>query len=58
MAFTAVAPGAGKVDAAPLKKSRGALLRFVVLDALADPGRLEGPDESMLQDAYDRVCRD
>ena len=40
------------------KKSRGALLRFVVLDALADPGRLEGPDESMLQEAYDRVCRD
>jgi 3-dehydroquinate synthase len=34
------------------KKSRGSLLRFVVLDALAEPGRLEGPDESMLQAAY------
>jgi len=38
------------------KKSRGALLRFVVLDALAEPGRLEGPQESMLQEAYLRVC--
>jgi 3-dehydroquinate synthase len=34
------------------KKSRGSLLRFVVLDALGEPGRLEGPDESMLQQAY------
>ncbi len=39
------------------KKSRGSLLRFVVLDALAEPGRLEGPDESMLQAAYARVAR-
>ena len=39
------------------KKSRGSLLRFVVLDALAEPGRLEGPDESMLQAAYLRVSR-
>jgi 3-dehydroquinate synthase len=38
------------------KKSRGSLLRFVVLDSLAEPGRLEGPDESMLQAAYARVC--
>jgi len=37
------------------KKSRGSLLRFVVLDALAQPGRLEGPDESLLQVAYARV---
>jgi len=37
------------------KKSRGSLLRFVVLDALADPGRLEGPQESLLQEAYARV---
>jgi 3-dehydroquinate synthase len=37
------------------KKSRGSLLRFVVLDALAEPGRLEGPDESLLQAAYTRV---
>jgi len=40
------------------KKSRGSLLRFVVLDALAEPGRLAGPDESMLQAAYARVSRD
>jgi 3-dehydroquinate synthase len=40
------------------KKSRGSLLRFVVLDALCEPGRLEGPDESMLQAAYARVCGD
>jgi 3-dehydroquinate synthase len=38
------------------KKSRGPLLRFVVLDALGEPGRLEGPDESMLRAAYARVC--
>ncbi|HEY5249572.1 MAG TPA: 3-dehydroquinate synthase [Dermatophilaceae bacterium] len=37
------------------KKNRGSLLRFVVLDDLAEPGRLEGPDESMLQAAYARV---
>jgi 3-dehydroquinate synthase len=37
------------------KKSRGSLLRFVVLDALAEPGRLEGPDESILQAAYAKV---
>jgi 3-dehydroquinate synthase len=40
------------------KKSRGSLLRFVVLDALAEPGRLEGPDESMLQAAYSGVSLD
>jgi len=40
------------------KKSRGSLLRFVVLDDLARPGRLEGPDEPMLKAAYARVCRD
>jgi len=40
------------------KKSRGSLLRFVVLDALAEPSRLEGPDESMLQAAYTQVSRD
>jgi 3-dehydroquinate synthase len=39
------------------KKSRGSLLRFVVLDALAAPGRLEGPDESMLQAAYAEISR-
>jgi len=39
------------------KKSRGSLLRLVVLDALAEPSRLEGPDESLLQEAYARVSR-
>ncbi|MHC1557428.1 3-dehydroquinate synthase [Actinomycetospora sp. C-140] len=34
------------------KKSRGALLRFVVLDGLANPGRLEGPDPADLAAAY------
>jgi 3-dehydroquinate synthase len=39
------------------KKSRGSLLRFVVLEGLAEPSRLEGLDESMLQAAYARVAR-
>jgi 3-dehydroquinate synthase len=39
------------------KKSRGSTLRFVVLDGLAEPGRLEGPDESLLQAAYARIAR-
>ena len=34
------------------KKSRGALLRFVVLDGLARPGRLEGPSSGDLAAAY------
>jgi 3-dehydroquinate synthase len=34
------------------KKSRGDLLRFVVLDDLARPGRLEGPDPALLLAAY------
>lgn len=34
------------------KKSRGATLRFVVLDDLAIPGRLEGPSEDHLRAAY------
>jgi 3-dehydroquinate synthase len=40
------------------KKSRGSVLRFVVLDALAEPGRLEGPAEAMLQEVYARITRD
>jgi 3-dehydroquinate synthase len=40
------------------KKSRGSVLRFVVLEALAQPSRLEGLDESMLQEAYARVASD
>ena len=34
------------------KKTRGGVLRFVVLDGLAKPGRLEGPDPSLLAAAY------
>jgi 3-dehydroquinate synthase len=37
------------------KKTRGDQLRFVVLDALARPGRLEGPDGSLLTAAYAAV---
>ena len=35
------------------KKSRGDLLRFVVLDGLADPTVLVGPDEALLRASYD-----
>lgn len=38
------------------KKARGSTLRFVVLDGLARPGRLEGPDESLLQQAFAAVA--
>lgn len=37
------------------KKSRGSLLRFVVLDGIGRPGRLEGPSEQLLREAYDAV---
>ncbi|HET7477014.1 MAG TPA: 3-dehydroquinate synthase [Dermatophilaceae bacterium] len=37
------------------KKSRGSLLRFVVLDDIARPSRLEGPDPALLQAAYASV---
>ncbi len=37
------------------KKARGAMLRFVVLDAIGRPGRLEGPDESLLAEAFERI---
>jgi 3-dehydroquinate synthase len=37
------------------KKSRGAQLRFVVLEDVARPTRLEGPDESLLRAAYTAV---
>ncbi|MEU9872725.1 3-dehydroquinate synthase [Actinomadura sp. NPDC048021] len=39
------------------KKSRGATLRFVVLDGIAEPGRLEGPDEELLAAAYREIAR-
>ncbi|MFR9732231.1 3-dehydroquinate synthase [Saccharopolyspora sp. MS10] len=37
------------------KKSRSGVLRFVVLDGLAKPGRLEGPDPSLVAAAYSAV---
>ncbi len=40
------------------KKTRGDLLRFVVLDGLARPARLEGPDPSLLAAAYAEVASD
>jgi 3-dehydroquinate synthase len=38
------------------KKSRGSRLRFVVLDGLAKPGILEGPDDDLLREAYQSVA--
>jgi 3-dehydroquinate synthase len=38
------------------KKTRSGVLRFVVLDGLAKPGRLEGPDPSLLAAAYSEVA--
>ena len=40
------------------KKTRGSLLRFVVLDGLARPSRLEGPDPGLLAAAYAEIARD
>jgi 3-dehydroquinate synthase len=37
------------------KKSRGDLLRFVVLDGIGRPAVLEGPDPSLLRAAYAEV---
>lgn len=38
------------------KKTRSGVLRFVVLDGLAKPGRLEGPGEALLDTAYAAVA--
>ena len=38
------------------KKTRGSQLRFVVLDGLAKPGILAGPDDEMLRAAYAAVA--
>ncbi|MFV0495058.1 3-dehydroquinate synthase [Mycobacterium sp.] len=38
------------------KKTRAGVLRFVVLDGLAKPGRLIGPDPGLLVTAYAGVC--
>ncbi len=40
------------------KKTRAGMLRFVVLDGLAKPGRLEGPDPALLAAAYSAVARE
>ncbi|MFD9946167.1 3-dehydroquinate synthase [Nonomuraea sp. NPDC059023] len=39
------------------KKNRGAKQRFVVLDGLAKPGRLEDPAEELLAAAYKEIAR-
>ena len=39
------------------KKARGSTLRFVVLDAIARPDTLEGPDDDLLAAAFARVSR-
>jgi 3-dehydroquinate synthase len=38
------------------KKARSGVLRFVVLDGLAKPGRLENPDPELLVRAYAAVA--
>ena len=37
------------------KKARAGMLRFIVLDGLAEPGRLEGPEPALLERAYAAV---
>jgi 3-dehydroquinate synthase len=39
------------------KKARGAVLRFVVLDDIGRPARLENPSEELLEAAYREVAR-
>ena len=39
------------------KKSRGDVLRFVVLHGIGNPQRLEGPDPTLLAAAYDAITR-
>jgi 3-dehydroquinate synthase len=38
------------------KKTRGDLLRFVILTGLAEPARLEGPDPALLHAAYTELA--
>ncbi len=40
------------------KKTRSGTLRFVVLDAVGRPGRLEGPDPALLTTAYARIAQE
>jgi 3-dehydroquinate synthase len=37
------------------KKARGSTLRFVVLDGIGRPGRLEGPDDELLARVFERI---
>jgi 3-dehydroquinate synthase len=39
------------------KKTRGRRLRFIVLDGIGAPGRLDDPEEALLAAAYERVAR-
>ncbi|WP_062133656.1 3-dehydroquinate synthase [Demequina aestuarii] len=39
------------------KKTRGDMLRFVVLQGIGNPVRLEGPDPALLAGAYDAIAR-
>ena len=39
------------------KKSRGGILRFVVLDGLGKPGILEAPTKDLLFAAYQEICK-
>ena len=39
------------------KKARGSLLRFIVLEDIARPALLEGPDPALLLAAYGEVSR-
>ncbi|ETK32531.1 3-dehydroquinate synthase [Microbispora sp. ATCC PTA-5024] len=39
------------------KKARGSVLRFVVLDGVGKPGRLENPSEELLEAAFREVAR-
>lgn len=51
-------PWAEVLDAMRIdKKSRGSQLRFVILDDVAHPDILEGPDERLLQDAFRLIAR-
>ncbi|MDR0482877.1 MAG: 3-dehydroquinate synthase [Cellulomonadaceae bacterium] len=38
------------------KKTRGHMLRFIVLTAAGEPTRLEGPSEDMLREAFARIA--
>jgi shikimate kinase/3-dehydroquinate synthase len=39
------------------KKARGARLRFIVLDGLAQPSTLDGPDDDLLRRAYEEIAQ-